>query len=72
MQSVLKHCCQSNYCGRAFVLVTSHGQMARFAEGVKILVDLKKIKKINPGWNFIIIWWLCTHTANTHFSSNDL
>uniref|UniRef100_A0A671N5Y9 Peroxisomal membrane protein 2 n=1 Tax=Sinocyclocheilus anshuiensis TaxID=1608454 RepID=A0A671N5Y9_9TELE len=33
---------------------------------------LNQIKKKNTGWIFIIIGWLCTHTANTHFSSNNL
>ncbi len=29
-----------------------------------------EIKK-NTEWIFVIIEWLCTHTANTHFSSNN-
>ncbi len=42
MQSVLKCYCQSTIVGGASVRVTSHGQMARFEKGIKILVDKKK------------------------------
>ncbi len=59
MQSVLKRNCQSTIGGGASVRVTSHGQTARFEKGVKIFVDKKKTE-----WIFIIIGWLCTHTAN--------
>ncbi len=45
-------------------ILTSHRNAARFEKGVKILVDKKKRF-------FIIIGWLCTHTANTHLSSSN-
>ncbi len=41
MQSVLKCYCQSTIVGGASVRVTSHGQMARFEKGIKILVKKK-------------------------------
>ncbi len=68
MQSVLKRSYQSTLVGGASVHVTSHGHTARFEKGAKILVDKKKKSEII----FIIIRWLCTHTANMHISSNNL
>ena len=32
---------------------------------------IRRLKK-NTWWIFIILWWLCTGTANTHFSTIDL
>ncbi len=61
MQSVLKHYCQSTIVGGASICVTSHGQMARFEKGVKILVDKKK-HWVDFYHYRVVVYTHCQHT----------
>ncbi len=70
--SVLKGQCSWIVVGGALACVTSLCQ-----ESVNGLIwdsahDFWRFKKKSTGWIFIIIGWLCTHTANTHLCSNTI
>ncbi len=69
MQSLLKHCCQSNYRGRGLRPCDVTQRLARFEKEVKILVDKKKKHWVDFYHYRVVVY---THTANTHFSSNNL
>lgn len=60
--SLLKRYCQSTG-GRACVCVTSHRKEALFWFDF----DSSRLKTKKTRWTYIIIGWLFTHTANTHF-----
>ncbi len=69
---MLKRHCQSTLVGGAWVRVMSHSQESELGLISERDFGFIGIFKKNTGWIFMIIGWLCTHSAKTHFSSNNM
>ncbi len=70
--SMLKCQCQSKIVGGACAELRHSAKNLRTAWSEKVIIIIGDLKKKSTGWIFIFIGWMCAHTANTHFSSNNI